>query len=208
MRKILPLGLSLIKMLACLLLMEALLFAAGAASSHGQSIVVPPHEIGDWIASRSETPISDFQRDNPTQISVTYSNGNQAPVHVDFSAVQSLDSLRQPQKYLVDSDGRISRNEAPVVTYHKRNAYIISAILGIDKTLIDMHWCQKPGGSPVPAVSDATLDAVKAILFRYPRFYVCDVWVEWRPTMNGPEVRAMLQQFADTLSDKIKRGGK
>jgi hypothetical protein len=205
MRKVSPLGLSITKILVGLLVAEAALFAAGKLVSRRQVVASPPREIGDWILSPGDPPISDFQRDSPRQNSVVYLNGDQAPVHVDFAAVQSLDGMRQPQKYMVDSDGRINPNKTRMLTYRKRYAYSISVIYGIDKNIITVHWCQRPGGNPVPSVTDSYSDALKAILSHRSRFYTCDVWVEARPT-SGPETFELLEMFADKLSDKIRAG--
>ena len=93
-----------------------------------------------------------------------------------------------------------------VPAHHNRDAYSISVIGGIDQNVVDVHWYQKPGGSPVPMANDSIPDALKAILLRRQRFYVCDVWIDWHPT-TGPEVAEQLQRFADSLSDNIKSGG-
>ncbi len=145
MRKVSPLGLTIAKTLAALLVAEAVIFAGAKAASRGRGIVTPPRTIGEWIVNPGSPPISDYQRENPNQISVLYTNGDQQPIHVDIAAVQSLDGLRQPQKYLVDSDGRINPYQTRMMTHRKRNAYSLSIIAGIDTVVISVHWCQKPG---------------------------------------------------------------
>ncbi len=47
---------------------------------------------------------------------------------------------------------------------------------------------------PVPMATDSPLDAMKAILSRRSRLYVCDAWVVARPT-SGAEVTAALQMI-------------
>jgi hypothetical protein len=207
MRKVSPLGLSIAKILAGLLIIEALFFAAGRVVSRGQGIVSPPREIGDWIVSPDSSPVSDFQRGNPDQISVVYLNGDEPAVHVDVAAVQSVDCLRAPHKYLVDIDGRVITYSTQVMKHLNRSAYTISLIFGIEKNMIDVHWLQKPGGLPVPMPNDRIGDTLKTTLLRRPRLYVCDAWVEWRPATNLLDSKALLQRFADAFSDKIKSGG-
>ena len=206
MLKVSPLGLTVTKILAALFVMEAALFGAGNLISRGQQAASPPHEIGGWISSPGDPPFADSQRDDPRQVSVVYTNGDEPAIHVNIACVQSVNSLRQPLKYEVDCDWRISPFQTGILGHRKRNAFTLSAIFGIEKNVIDVHWWQKPGGVPFPTPNNNVSDVVKSILLRRPRFYVCDAWIEWRPTMNGPHIREILQRIADSVSDEIKSG--
>lgn len=207
MRKVSPLGLNISRALVCLLVLELLLFAAGKLVTRSLPIVTPPRQIADWVVSPGEPPVSDSQRDFPNQLSVQYTRGDESPVHVDFSTVQSVNALRLPQKYMADVDGRVSPNQTAVLMHKKREAFTASVVQGINQNIVVVHWCQRPGGDPSPMATDRMADALKSIVFRRPPLYVCDAWVELHATTKGPEVRLLLQKFADSLADTIKNGG-
>lgn len=210
MFKISPLGLTLTKLLAGLFAAECALFAGGRLIVRGRPIIAPPGQIAEWAVRESEPPVSDDQRDNPRQLALEYFNSvkeDQPVVHVDYAAVQSVNVLRQPQKYMVDSDGRIKAIRTVVLQHKLRPAYTLSVVEGIYSSVVEIHWCQKPGGDPSPAATDKLPDTMKAILLKRPQLYVCDIWVRLHPNIRGPETRTLLEKFAETLSDSIKNSG-
>ena len=206
MRKITPLGRNLAVLLAILLVLEGGLYAAGKLMSRRSPFMAPPSQIGDWKVAQGEPPIADNQRDYPRQISFEYRNGNQDPVRVDVAQIQSINGMRAPQKYLADSDGRVSPLNTVVLKHDDKPAFTLSLVQGVEGDLIAVHWCQAPGGDPFPSARDKTGNVLKAIAAR-KTIYTCDAWVPLHPTTVGSRARSLLQQFADALADSIKKGG-
>ncbi len=205
MRQITPLGRQIALLLAVLLILEGGLYASGKLVSRSTPFIAPPTQIGDWKVSPGDPPPADNQRDYPRQISFEYHNGNQDPVHVDFAQIQTINGLRAPQKYIADSDGRISPLNMVTLKHDDKPAFSLSLVQGVEGDVIVVHWCQAPGGDPYPMARDKTGLALKALATRKP-IYTCDAWIPLHPTTVGARARGLLQQFADALADAIKKG--
>ncbi len=206
MRKVSALGRTLVTALAFLFVVEGALFVGSKLLARRYNIVAPPDQIEEWTASSAEPPTSDYQRGTPKQISVQYTNSNQAPVHVDYAMVQNVDQLRPPVRYLVDSDGRTNPLQTAALKSPAGGDYTLSIVQGIDLSIICFHWYQRPGGMPTAVWTSRGGDIIKAFAIQKP-LYECDIWVEKHPTTDLVATRELLQKFADSLSDQIKAAG-
>lgn len=196
-------------MLTCLASFGARLASHWRMSRQGM-VPIPDHYDVDrfrWVGLNSAPPVGDGERDHPPAINRVYQLGAQAPVFVSVARINTLNGLRSPISYLLDTDGRLFPGEVrqiqPVGEHHPH--YVMEIGQGHDSTILLMHWVQAPNG---PAYSDYNAipkDVAKSILL-HSTLYSCDVWVPLRSDSNGAFIRTTLIRFANNIEAQIRTG--
>lgn len=173
-------------------------------------VYVPDHiDVGRfrWQGEDTLPPIGDAERDRPQAINRVYQLGAQAPIFVSVARVNTLNGLRSPVSYLMDTDGRLFAGEVrlikPVGENHPH--YVMEIAQGHDSTILLMHWVQAPN---MPAYVDfnAIPKSVAKSLLLHSTLYSCDVWVPLRTDSNGAFIRTTLMRFANVIEGVIRTG--
>ena len=211
MSKIPKVGLHII---ALLLLTGLASFGARMANrwrvSRQEMVSIPDHFDVDrmrWVGVDSVPPVGDGERDYPLALNRVYQLGTQAPVFVSIARINTLNGLRSPTSYLMDTDGRIMQGDKllikPAGETHVH--YIMEIGQGHDSTILLIHWVQVPNQ---PAYSDyANIPkSVAKNLLLHSTFYSCDVWVPLRSDSNGAFIRKTLIRFANNIEGQIRTG--
>ena len=204
MSKIPKVGLHLIITLALTLVACAGLRFLGHRLTGRQPLLTPPDSVGFWQrTSGGIAPLSDGERDYPLASYSTYTYRDFPPVFVSYARATTLNSFRDPSRYLVDKDGRVPWNSRIVITPHgKPSAFVLEPAYGHSVNVFLAHWAQVPGHSPRVNAMDLPDIALKSLVTHRP-FYICDAWIPIRSGASGAQARDTLLRFADRLSKDI-----
>jgi hypothetical protein len=199
----------------------ALLILTGVASfgarlayhwrmSRQEMVPIPDHLDVDrfrWIGVDCAPPVGDAERDHPPAMNRVYQLGTQAPVFVSVARINTLNGLRSPASYLMDTDGRILQGDRLLIRPGGENHthYVMEIAQGHDSTILLIHWVQAPNESGYADYTGLPKSVAKALLL-HSTFYSCDVWVPLRTDSNGAFIRKTLIRFANVIESQIQTG--
>ena len=175
-----------------------------------EMVSIPSHFDVDrfrWQGVDCLPPIGDAERDHPPALNRVFQLGTQAPVFVSIARINTLNGLRSPASYLMDTDGRLLKGDKLLIRPNGEQHvhYVMEIAQGHDSTILLIHWVQVPGQ---PAFSDFTSvpKSVAKGLLLHSTFYSCDVWVPLRSDSNGAFIRKTLIRFANDIEAQIRTG--
>jgi hypothetical protein len=178
--------------------------------SRQEMVALPGHFDVDqfrWQGVDCPPPVGDAERDHPPSLNRVFQLGTQAPVFVSIARVNTLNGLRSPASYLMDTDGRIMPGDKLLIRpngeWHVH--YVMEIAQGHDSTILLIHWVQAPGQPAFSDFASVPRSAAKGLLF-HSTFYSCDVWVPLRSDSNGAFIRKTLIRFANDIEGQIRTG--
>ena len=199
----------------------ALLFLTGIACfgarlanhwrmSRQEMVAIPEHFEVDrlaWTGVECPPPVGDAERDHPPSLNRVYQLGIQAPVFVSVARVNTLNGLRSPASYLMDTDGRILQGDKLLIRPGGETHvhYIMEIAQGHDSTILLIHWVQAPNQSAYSDFAAIPKSVAKSLLL-HSTLYSCDVWVPLRSDSDGAFIRKTLIRFANDIEAQIRTG--
>ncbi len=179
-------------------------------SGRQEMVSIPDHFNVDhfrWVGADSPPPVGDAERDRPPAVNRVYQLGTQAPVFVSIARINTLNGLRSPASYLMDTDGRILQGDKLLIRPAGENHvhYVMEIAQGHDSTILLIHWVQAPNQSAYADFASVPKSVAKGLLL-HSTFYSCDVWVPLRSDSNGAFIRTTLIRFANAIEGQIKTG--
>ncbi len=211
MSKIPKVGLHII---ALLLLTGLASFGARMANhwrvSRQEMVVIPDHFDVDhfrWLGVDGPPPVGDAERDHPPAVNRVYQYGTQAPVYVSIARITTLNALRTPASYLMDTDGRLLTGDKLLIRPpgETHTHYVMEIAQGHDSTILLIHWVQVPNQPAYADYASIPKSVAKSLLL-HSTFYSCDVWVPLRSDSNGAFIRKTLIRFANDIEAQIRTG--
>ena len=178
--------------------------------SRQEMVTIPDHFDVDrmrWVGTDGPPPVGDGERDHPPSLNRVYQLGTQAPVFVSIARINSLNCLRSPASYLMDTDGRILQGDKLLIRPggETHTHYIMEIAQGHDSTILLIHWVQAPNQSAYSDFASVPKSVAKSLLL-HSTFYSCDVWVPLRSDSNGAFIRKTLIRFANDIEAQIRTG--
>jgi hypothetical protein len=200
-------GLQIIGLLAVTTVVSLGLRAAANRQIAAQKPVVPPERIGAYRSTPAPVPIGDAARDSPPAVYRFYQSGDRVPVYVSVARVTTLNALRIPHRYLLDTDGRIIEHQEAIVPREGDNHAVYDLLIteGRADPILQLHWMQTPGQEPVPEPLEAP-GLVAAALLAHTPVYICDIWMPFQINARVNEMEKTLNRFAVILDRQIKTG--
>ena len=178
--------------------------------SHQEMVPIPEHiDVNQyrWVGTDTIPPVGDGERDHPPALNRVYQLGIQAPVFVSIARINTLNGLRSPASYLMDTDGRLMEGNRALIRPggEKHVHYVMEIAQGHDNTILLVHWVQAPNQPAYADYADIPKSVVKALLL-HSTFYSCDIWVPLRSDSNGSFIRSTLIRFANDIEAQIQTG--
>jgi hypothetical protein len=200
-------GLQIIGLLAATTAISLGLRAAANSQIAAQKPVVPPARIGAYRGVPGPEPIADAARNRPPAVYRFYQSGDRVPVYVSVARVTTLNALRIPHRYLLDTDGRIIEHQEAIVPRIGENRAVYDLLItqGRGDAMMQLHWMQAPGQEPIPEPLEAP-GLIAAALLAHAPVYICDVWMPFQLNARVDELEKTLNQFAVTVDKQIRSG--